>query len=188
VLFRRLADLLHPDKVQDEGEKVRRTEVMKQVTQAYQSGDYGRLVEIEQNQGAALERASAFESDDYEKELLATNQALQKQSRELDKKLRALRAESAGDVEQALEQAKQIVGVLRSIHDFVARFRDGKIDFQTFMAGPPNLDLESLLAEVIFEEQDEAEALTDVLNQMLSELARSVPRRRQPRRDGQRRR
>jgi hypothetical protein len=187
LLFRRLADLLHPDKVQDESEKARRTEVMKQVTQAYQSGDYGRLVEIEQSQGSAQERANGLESDDYDKELLATNEALQRQSRELDKKLRTLRAEGAGDLEQSLEQVKRIVGVLGTIHDFVARFRNGEINFQTFMAGPANLDLEGLLPEGMFDEQDEAEALTDVLDQMLSELAGSAPLRRQARHRGHRR-
>ena len=36
-LFYRLADALHPDKVQDEGDKAQRTEVMKELTQAYPS-------------------------------------------------------------------------------------------------------------------------------------------------------
>jgi hypothetical protein len=185
ALFRRLADLLHPDKVQDEGEKVRRTEVMKQVTQAYQSGDYARLVEIEQSHGHALERANELESDTHEKELVVAVAALRRQSRELDTKLRALRAQNAGEVEDAFEQAKRMVTAVRVIHDFVASFRHGKINFETFLVGPPNLDLEGLMSEDMFEDEDAAE---EALFAAFDELTASAPGRRKRGRGGRHRR
>ena len=46
-LLRRLAEALHPDKVQDERDKATRTEVMKEITVAYRERDFARLVEIE---------------------------------------------------------------------------------------------------------------------------------------------
>jgi hypothetical protein len=174
ALFRRLADALHPDKVQDACEKARRTEIMKQVTQAYQSGDYARLLDIERSQGASLQASTERASYDHETQLLSANAALRKQSRALDKELRALRAASADELDRALEQARRAVEALRTVHDFVASFRDRQIDIRTFEQGPPNVDLDALTTPDPFDGVP-PDGMVDVLEEMLAELSRSSP-------------
>ena len=53
ALFHRLAAAMHPDKVQDTHQKAERTEVMKELTQAFQAGDLARLLMLEREWLAA---------------------------------------------------------------------------------------------------------------------------------------
>jgi hypothetical protein len=172
VLFRRLADALHPDKVQDESERAVRTEAMKRVTAAYQAGDYAALLEI---QKSICGTATSQGSDDQARYdvLLRENAALRRQERALDKDLRIARAGGRAELERAIEHAEQMLAELRRMHDFVRAFRDGKIDWKTFVAGPPTElggdDIDDLLDDL-----DIAAALDVLLG--------SAPRRRRSRR------
>ncbi|CAN5208960.1 hypothetical protein BH09PAT1_BH09PAT1_7750 [soil metagenome] len=49
-LWKRLIGLFHPDLTQDPNEKKRREEIMKQINQAYEEGDYSKLTRIEREQ------------------------------------------------------------------------------------------------------------------------------------------
>lgn len=60
-LFRRLAENLHPDKVQDHDGKAARTELMKEVTSAYRDGDLARLLEIERTWSSPRDEPPAAE-------------------------------------------------------------------------------------------------------------------------------
>jgi HAMP domain-containing protein len=91
ALFKRLALALHPDRVQHEEEKARRTEAMKEVTRAYETGDLARLIEIEQRWGASSEADSAGEVEAAEKSLERTVAELKGQLRDVLAELRALR-------------------------------------------------------------------------------------------------
>ena len=63
-VFRKLAEALHPDKVQAEEEKRWRTEVMKEITRAYQDGDLARLLELERTWMVSGQMAFASEEVD----------------------------------------------------------------------------------------------------------------------------
>lgn len=169
ALFRRLADALHPDKTPDEVEKAARTEAMKRLTVAYREGDYAKLLELERALGVAAPPPD--EPDEYEA-LVRSNAALRKQERALDKELRALRAMGAGDPTAALQEARDALADLQRIHDFVASFRDGKISYEAFRAGPTPPDPSDA--------DDVDELMMDLFHVLSSELAsgRRGPRRR----------
>ena len=87
-LFRRLAEALHPDRVQDEQDKATSTEVMKQIAVAYHAGDFARLVEIERTWAAS---GAPLATDD-EGELGRRLATMERANEELRKQLRAIEA------------------------------------------------------------------------------------------------
>lgn len=140
-LFKRLALALHPDRASDDEERDRRTEVMKEVTRAYDEGDLARLVDLEIRWSA---RAPAASNDEHETrcvELAAVNRALRAQISMLERELRALRREVRGPVgvpmSAAAAAAEQDLARLAEARDFVRAFRDGRISLREFLAGPP---------------------------------------------------
>lgn len=155
ALFRRLAEALHPDKVQDDRERARRTEVMKQVTVAYQEGDYARLVEIELAWASApsdVAGAAGLDADELARRLAVKERAiaeLEAQLAALEREIRKLRSSADGRLARAyaehggadgrlpdeLEVAADVER-MRAVRDFVVAFRDGAISFARFRAGP----------------------------------------------------
>ncbi|MCY7337755.1 MAG: J domain-containing protein, partial [Chamaesiphon sp.] len=59
-IFLRLADVFHPDKTLDDANREERTEVMKEINQAYQAGDLAKLLAIEKQHqmGEIIDRDS----------------------------------------------------------------------------------------------------------------------------------
>lgn len=158
-LFHRLADALHPDKVQDEQDKAERTEAMKELTQAYQAGDLARLIELERAWLLPSDRApevvQGAESDDLDRRcagLEATNRALRAQLEGEKRALRDLRrspqaefladlkhmttARNQDPVESWLDALRIQRAGLSELKEFVCAYRDGKIDVQEFQRGP----------------------------------------------------
>jgi hypothetical protein len=157
AVFRRLARALHPDTVQDPAEQARRTEAMKEVTQAHQMADLARLLEIERRWCGTAAFIPATSADETEQRCLAvtaTITALEAQVRSLESELRALRkservramksvkrdergrAQPLGDV---VESATADLTAYRRIHDLVRRFRDGKATLDELLGGPDAL-------------------------------------------------
>jgi hypothetical protein len=155
-LFRRLATVLHPDKVQQEEEKARLTEVMKELTQAYQDGDLARLIELERIWAAGADITP--QSDELGRRcatLAQTNEELRVQLDQILRELKDLRrsppAELLKDFDRAarhgakepieamVEEAKEHFERLRELHGFVGAFRDGKLALEEFLDGPPSL-------------------------------------------------
>jgi len=160
-LFYRLADALHPDKVQDEGDKAQRTEVMKELTQAYQAGDLARLIELERAwllgvRGEA-QREAATDTATPElrcAELENRNRALRQQLEEEKAALRALRRSPQGEflaelrrmapgktgavdpLDAWLDALRQQRDGLAELLSFVRSYCDGQIDIDTFQRGP----------------------------------------------------
>lgn len=153
ALFRRLAESLHPDKVQDEDERARRTEIMKQITVAYQDGDYARLIEIERAWATTMAApVDAVDADETARRIAVKERAiaeLHTQLAALEREIRALRASS--DVRLAREYqrhggasgrmpdeiaADHELARMRAVRDFVVGFRDGAISFERFRLGP----------------------------------------------------
>jgi hypothetical protein len=166
-LFRRLADALHPDKVQDEQDKAIRTEIMKEITVAYRERDFARLVQIERTWAASAPVGEDDRGDEVERRialLVNTNLELRKQMRGLERELRRLRNSQHGQLSRDLKRSDRagggVAGVvgpveeelqeLKRVHDHVQAFQDGKIGLAEFLEGPA--DQEDVDESVIFGE------------------------------------
>lgn len=159
-LFRDLATALHPDKVHDEDEKARRTEAMKEISLAYQDGDLARLLELKRfwlAGGAAT--TDGDEIDRRTANLERTNSALRTQLKDLSQDLRELRrspparmlkevrrwARDGGGqdpIAAMMAGAQAELDRARELRDCVLSFRDGTINLDAFMRGPPSMRTE----------------------------------------------
>jgi hypothetical protein len=168
-LFRRLAVTLHPDLVQDEHEQKRRTDVMKEVTRAYEEGDLARLIEIEQGVLAGKNMRSDASAEELKcAELERAIMELKRQQKAIATEITAIRSNNplteifgARRVTQA-EQAEQLDAViamateelepLRKIRDFVRSFSERKITLAEFLRGPTALRTDEFdLADAMLE-------------------------------------
>jgi predicted nucleic acid-binding Zn-ribbon protein len=170
-LFRRLTIALHPDLARHEHEQQRRTDVMKEVTRAYEEGNLARLLEIEQIwlAGGNVRSDSVDEAARYA-ELERIVRKLRAQMKALESELRNLRkasplAQMFGSrrvsAARRVEQLDELVATasaelqpLRTFRDFVRAFSEGKISLTEFLRGPQGLSQE---------ERDLAEAALDFL-------------------------
>lgn len=154
--FRRLASELHPDKVQDELERARRTDLMKCVTHAYQAGDLARLFELEQKHaGAALPVAE--DVDARVEQLTQTNRQLRSQLRRAAEDLKQAKAAlpfavdlSAKDggreaarerIAALVEEATEEVATLVEIAERLREYFDGGTDIHTLLARLPQVGM-----------------------------------------------
>ncbi len=155
-LFRKLVEALHPDKVQDDAAKASRTEIMKQVTVAYQDGDLARLVEIERAWATSEAPPPDAADEAVDRHVAArerTNAELRTQLRALDRELRALRASAEGKLAKEVKrhgdgelaaEADQELRSMRQVRDFVRAFRDGQISLEELLDGPSTDDVEAV--------------------------------------------
>jgi hypothetical protein len=151
-LFRSLARAIHPDHAREEADRVHRTEIMKQVTGAYEQGDFARLLELENAwQG---EHTLAGEGDPEQRctELERINRELLNQVKQLARELRDMRREASeapfGAIEDVVEQASIELEELASLCTFVRDFRDGKRTLTDFVQGPLHVREEDIEAEL----------------------------------------
>jgi hypothetical protein len=151
TLYRKLVEAMHPDRVQDEREKHARTEAMKEVTVAYQAGDFARLVELERSWTAREEIAARGEDTAVRiDELVKAIEELKRQLKGLEKEARAVRTTyewkltaelkrqgKKGDpIAKVRAQAEAELVPLRSTHAHLARFEAGEITLEALLAGP----------------------------------------------------
>ena len=158
AVFRRLARALHPDGVQDPAEQARRTEAMKELTQAHRLGDLARLLELERTWLENWSTEGAGSVDETERRcaaLVETNAALVGQLRTLERELRALRKSEPVQLMKNIDRARKIRGGAhrstvvedatadrdryRDVRDLVRDFRDGKATLAQLIAGPESL-------------------------------------------------
>ncbi len=152
-LFRRLTMALHPDRVQHEGEQKWRTDVMKEVTRAYEDGDFARLIEIEQHwmagghvvSGANDEAAKRAALERTIKELQSQLKAVTSELRfvrsssplrELFGSSRKRRVDDQGLIDAMVASANEDLERMRQMRDFVRAFSERKISLAEFMRGP----------------------------------------------------
>jgi hypothetical protein len=140
-LFRSLARAIHPDQARHEAERARRTEVMKEVTRAYEDGDLARLVELERTWQGEQAVAETADSLTRCRELERLNHELLKQVRELTRRLRDAKQEARDashglPPDELVEQAGRELDGLEIVHDFLCRFRDGKLTLSELSQGP----------------------------------------------------
>lgn len=165
ALFKRLAVAAHPDRVQDEQQKLERTQVMAEVTQAYERGDLARLLELERSWLAA----EALEPHDDEallrhiEQLEATNKELRRQLRTLQQEDRELRdgpgrVDAKGKVRFSiavqcmLDQLEAAVANLELAHQYTERFARGEMSVEEFLEGPELPDEDVAIEDIFFEE------------------------------------
>jgi hypothetical protein len=153
-LYLRLADVFHPDKILDATDKEYRTEVMKEINQAYQAGDLAKLLKIEKqhqmgeiidrdNEDDLVRRCEQLEQDN---EFLKSQLTNIKQEIKLTKKTRegSMVAEfrkmtKAGydPIGEALNETESQIKTIAEVLQFVIDFRDRKIAIKEFLKGPP---------------------------------------------------
>jgi len=155
-LFRDLATAMHPDKVHDEAEKARRTEIMKEVSRAYEDGDLARLLELKRTWMSGVEIAAASDDPQHRcaklerMNLVLRGQlgALSKAARELRRSpqarlLRELRHAAAttgqDPIAAMIAETREEMERLRELRDLVASFRDGKITVDELARGPQSM-------------------------------------------------
>ncbi|MEH1962115.1 MAG: J domain-containing protein [Nostoc sp.] len=175
--FLRLAEIFHPDKVKDSETQTYNTEIMKSINQAYQEADLARLLEIERlhQVGEIIDLNS---EDDLTRKcgtIEQQNQILLTQYENLKRELRLAKNTHVGtmvsDSRKAAKKGIDVmalmvetidnqINVVSQIRDFVKDFREQKITIKEFLGGPPTL--RSLDDEI----------MSDILEQMLSELMR----------------
>lgn len=140
-IFRSLARAVHPDQARQDVERERRTEVMKQVTRAYEEGDLARLVELENAWQSQQSLADGGDPELRCRELERLNRELLDQLREVT---RALRDAKRDLREAALQQPPDALVELASLElddvagvcELLRRFRDGKISLRDLTHGP----------------------------------------------------
>ncbi|MGF1536184.1 MAG: J domain-containing protein [Elainellaceae cyanobacterium] len=165
--FLRLASVYHPDRAEDEDAQARNTEIMKEINQAYRSGDFARLLELEQQQDSdepiEIDRSSESEVERECRRLERENGELSDQYEGIKQELRDLRnntqegvmvksyrkaaKEGVDLVGELMEEAAAEVEMVEEIRDFVRDFRDRKMTIQEFVDGPgPNSPEEMIAA------------------------------------------
>ena len=166
-LFRALARAIHPDRAQREDERQRRTEVMKEVTRAYEEGDMARLIELENAWQA--EQAVSVTGDSVQRclELTRINRELLNQVRELTRQIRdakqAAREATFGMPPSALvDQASTELDELEALCNLLKGFRDGKVSLTQVLRGAwssqETEDAEEALLALLFDDFDEPPA------------------------------
>lgn len=174
-IFRRLIMALHPDLAQEAHEQQRRTDVMKEVTRAYEEGDLARLLEIEQQwlSGGKVKFSQADEATQCAalertvRELVAQERALASQLKTLKKSTplaaffgtrRVSREVLDQQVEMYLHTASTELEPLRQLRDYVRAFSERKISLAEFLRGPR-----------VFRD-DELDAVEAMLNSLLQNM------------------
>jgi hypothetical protein len=135
-LFRSLARA-----IRQEDERQRRTEVMKQVTRAYEEGDLARLIQLESAWESEQAPPGSGDPEVRCRELLRLNRELLDQVREVTRQVRDAKRELAASrlsypPEDLVELAHAELDDFEGIRDLLRSFRDGKISLSDLTHGP----------------------------------------------------
>lgn len=173
--FLKLAEIFHPDKVQDAETHKSHTEIMKEINKAYQQGDLAKLLEIERQHqlGESIDNNSEDDLTRRCKNIEQQNEILENQYEKLKQELRLAKNTPEGAmvsdfrkakkhgvdaIDLMLESLESQMAVIVDIRDFVQNFQDKKITIKEFLAGPPSL------------QDDSEEMLEAMLEEMMEEL------------------
>jgi len=151
ALYHTLARQYHPDRAEDEAERAARGAVMREVNDAYHSGDTQRLLELSRELGVDVE--GLVGGAGLLHELVQQYELLKADLRALRASFlgtlvvdtrRAVRDRTEPPLDMLLECEVAMRDELRRIRDFVGDFVEGRISLKTLMAGPPREDAEDL--------------------------------------------
>ncbi len=152
-LFLRLAEVFHPDKVNDPEMERYHTEVMQEINQAYQSGDLAKLLAIEKKHqmGEIIDRDNEDDLARRCARIEQENEFLKSQFENLKLELRLNKNTPQGamltehrklskagydPIGELLEQTEMQVKAVAEVYTFVLDFRDKRITIKDFMKGP----------------------------------------------------
>ena len=152
-IFLRLADVFHPDKTLDDADSAYRTEVMKEINQAYQSGDLAKLLAIEKKHqmGEKIDRDSEDDLTRRCERIQQENEFLNSQFANLKQEIRATKSTQQGSmvaeykkmtksgldpIGEMVEETESQIKVITEVYQFVTDFRDKKMTVKDFMKGP----------------------------------------------------
>jgi hypothetical protein len=152
-LFLRLAEVFHPDKVNDPEVEKYHTEVMKEINQAYQSGDLAKLLAIEKKHqmGEIIDRDNEDDLTRRCARIEQENEFLKSQFENLKSELRLNKNTPQGamlseyrklskagydPIGELVEQTEMQVQAIAEVYAFVIDFRDKRITIKDFMKGP----------------------------------------------------
>ncbi len=151
--FLRLADVFHPDRTRDDEDREYRTEVMKEINQAYESGDLAKLLAIEKKyqMGETIDRDNEDELVRRCAQIEQENAFLNSQFDNLKQEIRQTKNTPQGSIvteykkmtkhgidpigEMVAETESQIK-VIAELYQFTVDFRDRKMTIKDFMKGP----------------------------------------------------
>lgn len=132
-IFRGLVRAAHPDQARSEAERAQRTEVMKDVTRAYERGDLARLLELEAEwQSSNVAAPGQSDPELQSQELERTNRELLKQVRNLTRELRDVKDAarygqvSHGSIDRAAARAARDLAGLEALCELVREFKIGR--------------------------------------------------------------
>ncbi len=131
-IYRDLIRHFHPDQEQDEQKRLEKTEIMKQITVAYDNDDHLKLLELQMT--LLAERDNVFANFD-ESQLKYLNDVLKKQVQELEMELEMCSPEMSGNlyamlyhpvpffmqqqIEQHIKQQKKNVQMVQNTLEFI---------------------------------------------------------------------
>ena len=151
--FLKLADVFHPDKTLDDHDREYRTEVMKEINQAYESGDLAKLLAIEKKHqmGEIIDRDNEDDLTRRCARIERENEFLNSQFANLKQEIRQTKNTPEGSivaeykkmtkhgldpVGEMVSETEAQIKVIAEIHQFVIDFRDRKMTIKDFMKGP----------------------------------------------------
>jgi hypothetical protein len=152
-IFLKLADVFHPDKILDDTDREYRTEVMKEINQAYESGDLAKLLAIEKQHqmGEIIDRDSEDDLTRRCARIEQENEFLNSQFANLKQEIRATKSTPEGSmvaeyqkmtkagvdpIGELVAETESQIEITAEIHQFVMDFRDKKMTIKDFMKGP----------------------------------------------------
>jgi hypothetical protein len=151
--FLKLADVFHPDKTLDDHDREYRTEVMKEINQAYESGDLAKLLAIEKkhDMGEIIDRDNEDDLTRRCARIEQENEFLNSQFANLKQEIRQTKNTPEGSIVaeykkmtkhgldpigEMVSETESQIKVISEIHQFVIDFRDRKMTIKDFMKGP----------------------------------------------------
>jgi predicted nuclease with TOPRIM domain len=152
-IFLRLADVFHPDKNLDDHDREYRTEVMKEINQAYQAGDLAKLLAIEKQHqmGEIIDRDNEDDLTRRCARIEQENEFLNRQFANLQQEIRLTKNTPEGaivnehkkltkkgidPIAEMIAETESQITAMAEICQFVTDFRDKKMTIKDFMKGP----------------------------------------------------
>jgi hypothetical protein len=149
-LFRRLALALHPDRVQDEGEKEERTRLLKRIVHAYERGDVATLLQTEKawleerkvealNEAAqctALERLIVQLHEQLVDLRRAARRLRESDALHLVEVPAGARQRQGSDLERMAGRMEHDLEQISELRDFVREFAERRLTLEQFSIGP----------------------------------------------------
>jgi hypothetical protein len=169
-IFLKLADVFHPDKTLDDHDREYRTEVMKEINQAYESGDLAKLLAIEKkhDMGEIIDRDNEDDLTRRCARIEQENEFLNSQFANLKQEIRQTKNTPEGSIVaeykkmtkhgldpigEMVSETESQIKVIAEIYQFVIDFRDRKITIKDFMKGPASFQqMQQVSAEEILME------------------------------------